>query len=75
MRIRILAPVLILAGVLAQPAVVSAQVDSPTTDVRSERDDGDGMGWLGLLGLVGLLGLMRRDRKGVNDVTVARRTT
>ena len=31
MRARTLAPLLIIAGVLAQPAVVSAQVDSPTT--------------------------------------------
>ena len=41
MRVRTLAPLLILSGVLAQPTVVSAQVDSPTTEVRADRDDGD----------------------------------
>ena len=74
MRARTLAPLLIIAGVLAQPAVVSAQVDSPTTSMREERDDGFDVGWFGLLGLVGLLGLRGRDRKIVDDVGVTRRT-
>ena len=75
MRARILAPLLILAGVLAQPTLVSAQVDSPTTDMRADRDDGFDLGWFGLLGLAGLLGLRGRDRKIVDDVGVTRRTT
>ena len=65
MRKSIVASALVLAGVLAQPTLVSAQVDSPTTDMRAERDDGDGWGWLGLLGLVGLIGLKRRERTDV----------
>ena len=65
MRTRILASTLVLAGVLAQPTLVSAQVDSPTTDVRADRDDGTEWGWLGLLGLAGLLGLRRRDNTNV----------
>ena len=75
MRARILAPLLILAGVLAQPTLVSAQVDSPTTDMRADRDDGFDLGWFGLLGLAGLLGLRGRDRKIVDGVGVTRRTT
>lgn len=65
MRTKILASALVLAGVLAQPTIVSAQVDSATTDMRADRDDGDGWGWLGLLGLAGLLGLKRRERTDV----------
>ena len=72
MRTRILASTLLLAGVLAQPTLASAQVDSPTTDMRADRDDDSGKwGWLGLLGLVGLAGLRRRDR---DDVDVRRPT-
>jgi MYXO-CTERM domain-containing protein len=74
MRGRNLAPLLILAGVLAQPTIASAQVDAPTADTRDDRDDDAGnMGWLGLLGLVGLLGLRGRERKNVNDVSATRR--
>ena len=72
MRIRILASTLVLAGVLAQPTLVSAQADSPTADMRADRDDGYQWGWLGLLGLAGLLGLRRRDS---TDVRVTPRTT
>lgn len=72
MRGRSIASVLILAGVLAQPTYVAAQVDSPTNDMTADRDDGDNWGWLGLLGLVGLVGLRRRDR---NDVRVTPRAT
>jgi MYXO-CTERM domain-containing protein len=71
MRKHILASSLLLVGVLAQPTLVSAQVDSPTTDVRTERDDGPDWGLLGLLGLAGLLGLRRRER---TDVRVTPRT-
>lgn len=71
MHARTLGPVLILAGVLAQPTVVSAQVDSPTNDMREDRNDGGEWGWIGLLGLIGLVGLRRRDR---NDVRVTPRT-
>jgi len=68
MRTQILASTLVLAGVLAQPTLATAQVDSPTTDMRADRDDDSGKwGLLGLLGLVGLAGLRRRDR---NDVSV-----
>jgi MYXO-CTERM domain-containing protein len=73
MRGRNLVPLLILAGVLAQPTIASAQVDAPTANARDDRDDGGNMGWLGLLGLVGLLGLRGRDRKNVNDVSATRR--
>ena len=72
MRTRIIASALVLAGVLAQPTLVSAQVDSPTPDMRADRDDGADWGWLGLLGLVGLLGLRRRES---TDVRVTPRTT
>ena len=65
MRSKILASALVLAGVLAQPTLVSAQVDSPRTGVRADRDDSDNWGWLGLLGLAGLLGLRRRERTDV----------
>jgi MYXO-CTERM domain-containing protein len=73
MRARNFAP-LLLAAVLAQPTIASAQVDSPTTDMRADHDDRDGLGWLGLLGIVGLFGLRRRDRNSANDVRVARPT-
>ncbi|HWM27497.1 MAG TPA: WGxxGxxG family protein [Woeseiaceae bacterium] len=72
MRARNLAPLLILAAVLAQPTIASAQVDSPTADARDDRDGGN-LGWLGLLGLAGLFGLRGRDRKNVNDVSATRR--
>ena len=65
MRGKTFASLLILAGVLAQPTYVAAQVDSATNDVTMDRDDGDKWGWLGLLGLIGLAGLRRRDRVDV----------
>lgn len=72
MRGKTIASVLILAGVLAQPTYVAAQVDGPTNDMNVDRgDDGDKWGWLGLLGLIGLVGLRRRER---NDVRVTPRT-
>ena len=70
MRGKTIASVLIIAGALAQPTYVAAQVDSPTNDMNVDRDDGDKWGWLGLLGLLGLAGLRGRDR---NDVRVAPR--
>jgi MYXO-CTERM domain-containing protein len=72
MRGKTIASVLVLAGVLAQPSYVAAQVDSPTNDMNVDRDDGDEWGWLGLLGLIGLVGLRRRDR---SDVRVAPRAS
>lgn len=68
MRTKVFASALVPAGVLAQPTLVSAQVDSPTTDMRADRDDGNS--WNGL-GLAGLLGLRRRER---TDVRVNPRT-
>ena len=65
MRGKTFASLLFLAGVLAQPTYVAAQVDSPTNDVTMDRDDGDNWGWLGLFGLIGLAGLRRRDRVDV----------
>ena len=65
MRTRILASTLVLAGVLAQPTLATAQVDSPTADMRADRDEGTEWGLLGLLGLAGLLGLRRRERTDV----------
>ena len=73
MRARTFAP-LLLAAVLALPTIASAQVDSPTPDMRADRDDRDGLGWLGLLGLVGLFGLRRRDRTIATDVRATRPT-
>ncbi len=76
MRIKTVASLLVLATLLAQPTFVAAQVDSPTNDVRVDRDDDDGdkLGLLGLLGLAGLLGLRRRERTDVR-VTPTSRTT
>ena len=70
MHPKTLASALILAGVLAQPSYVSAQVESPTTPTTADRDDDSGKwGWLGLLGLIGLTGLRRRDRTDVRPST------
>ena len=70
MRLRTLASTLILAGVLAQPSFVAAQVDSPNNTTTADRDDDSGKwGWLGLLGLIGLTGLRRRDRTDVRPST------
>jgi MYXO-CTERM domain-containing protein len=61
---------LMLAGVLASPALVHAQAN-PTSDdtpavtdttTVTDRDDHGNWGWLGLLGLAGLLGLKRPER-------------
>lgn len=71
MRTRILASTLVLAGVLAQPTLATAQVESPTADMRADRDEDTEWGLLGLLGLAGLLGLRRRER---TDVRVTPRT-
>ena len=65
MHSKTFASALILAGVLAQPSYVSAQVDSPSNTVSADRDDKGEWGWLGLLGLIGLAGLRRRDRADV----------
>jgi MYXO-CTERM domain-containing protein len=78
MRGRTLASVVILSGVLAQPAYVAAQVDSPTTNDTNvdRRDENDNWGWLGLLGLIGLAGLRRRERGNDRvDVRTSSRTT
>ena len=70
MRGKTIAAALVLAGTLAQPTFVAAQVDSPTNDMNVDRDDDSGKwGWLGLLGLVGLAGLRRRDRVEVRPAS------
>ena len=73
---------LMLAGMIASPALVYAQtnptvdpavVDTTTVD---DRDDHSNWGWLGLLGLAGLLGLKRpqREREMTHDQTRTRQT-
>ena len=69
---------LVLAGVIASPALVNAQTN-PTangdrdadrvtdTALTTDRDDHADFGWLGLLGLAGLLGLRRRERADPRD--------
>ena len=70
MRGKTIAAALVLAGTLAQPTFVAAQVDSPANDVNVNRDDEGGKwGWLGLLGLIGLAGLRRRDRVEVRPAS------
>ena len=59
MRTGILASVVVLVGVLAQPTVASAQAGSPKTDMRAAHEDSKNWGWVGLLGLAGLFGLRR----------------
>ncbi len=76
---------LLLAGVIASPALVSAQtnptangdrdatgVADTTTDI--DRNDHDDYGWVGLLGLAGLLGLRRRERADPRDQVRTRQT-
>jgi len=74
MRTRAITAAVLLAGILAQPTLVSAQDNSPAPVTRADHDKDDNWGWLGLLGLAGLLGLRGRER---TDVTVNRnpRTT
>jgi MYXO-CTERM domain-containing protein len=70
MRTRSIATALVLAGVLATPALVGAQADpdmGPTNTTAADREDHGDWGWVGLLGLAGLLGLRRRDRLDVPD--------
>jgi MYXO-CTERM domain-containing protein len=70
MRTRTIASALVLAGVLAQPALVYSQSDptvSQTDTMAQDRDDHGEWGWVGLLGLAGLLGLRRRDRVDLAD--------
>jgi MYXO-CTERM domain-containing protein len=73
-----LAAALILAGLMASPALLHAQSNPASSDERgttalegtqtvTDRDDHRNWGWLGLLGLGGLLGLKRRDREKRKD--------
>jgi len=74
-----LASTLVLAGVMASPALLHAQSNPASSDERdtstlegtqtvtTDRDDHRNWGWLGLLGLGGLLGLRRRDREKRKD--------
>ena len=73
MRLRIIASTVVLAGVLAQPALVYSQTDptiSADTVAAADREDRGEWGWLGL-GLPGLFGLRGREREH-NDVPVRR---
>jgi hypothetical protein len=56
---------LVLAGVIASPALLYAQANpSGSADTTlNDRDDHGNWGWLGLLGLAGLMGLKRSDRE------------
>jgi len=69
---------LVLAGVIASPALVNAQTNPAANGDRDattvpgsmdtdRNDDGD-YGWVGLLGLAGLLGLRRRERADRDQV-------
>jgi MYXO-CTERM domain-containing protein len=74
MRLRIIASTVVLAGVLAHPALVYSQTDPATsadTVAAGDREDRGEWGWLGLLGLAGLFGLRGRERDR-NDVPVRR---
>ena len=75
MRLRIIASTVVLAGVLAQPALVYGQTDpaiSADTVAAADREDRGEWGWLGLFGLAGLLGLARSRERERNDVPVRR---
>ena len=65
MRTRAITAAVLLAGILAQPTLVSAQDNAPAPVTRADRDHEDNWGWLGLLGLGGLFGLRRRERTDV----------
>jgi len=69
---------LMLAGVLASPALLHAQANPTSGDERdtpavtdtttvTDRDDHGNWGWLGLLGLAGLAGLRRSDRDRIRE--------
>jgi hypothetical protein len=75
---------LVLAGVIASPALLHAQAN-PTgnepdatavmdTNTVADRDDDNNWGWVGLLGLAGLLGLKRPDREKRRDEVRARQS-
>jgi MYXO-CTERM domain-containing protein len=74
LKVSKLATTLVLAGVMASPALLHAQSNPASSDEQdttavegtqtvADRDDHRNWGWLGLLGLGGLLGLKRRDRE------------
>ena len=72
---------LMLAGVLASPALLHAQANPTSDDERdtrdtpavtdnttvTDRDDHGNWAWLGLLGLAGLAGLRRSDRDRIRE--------
>ena len=79
LKVSKLATTLVLAGVMASPALLQAQSNPASSDERetttavegtqtvTDRYDHRNWGWLGLLGLGGLLGLKRRDREVRKD--------
>ena len=76
MKKSIVASTLVLAGLIASPALLYAQSDptsgSRDTTTLTDRDNDSKWGWLGLLGLAGLLGLKRSDREKMHDQGRAR---
>ena len=76
---------LVLAGVIASPALLNAQANPTSADEReaaavtdtaavNDRDDHNDWGWVGLLGLAGLLGLRRRERADPREQIRTRQT-
>jgi hypothetical protein len=79
-RANIAAVVMAATLTVTAATVTSAQTpgpgpaSTPTTVVRTERDDTDKLGLLGLLGLTGLLGLRRRKAEHVETAGPVPRT-
>jgi MYXO-CTERM domain-containing protein len=81
MRRSTIVSTLVLAGLIASPALLNAQTNpaderdtaavTDTTMVAHEDDRGN-WGWMGLLGLAGLIGLRRRERVEPRDQVRAR---
>ena len=85
MRRSTIVSALVLAGVIASPALVNGQTNptangdrdqTAVTDTATvtDRDDRSDWGWVGLLGLAGLLGLRRREPADRRDQVRTRQT-